>query len=248
VKVAPALDKSNNHRTLSLSREALQELQQQSLRYEQSCGKLVFREKELFGMIREALLGKDNVRANMYANELARVRHLKRVFSQSQLALECISIRVESLLDLYNAIQLDPVSDAIKEVVQDIQGISPEFTAGLEQLTKLASDTLSQATIGFKEPVLEEGFTASSPESLAILKEVSSSIEDSLKQAFPEPPQSAAPVASRQLEELSFGYERTFVPTKATAIDVNDPERISDEFSTIIEGFTMKGKLEESKN
>ncbi len=243
------MDKSGSHRTVTLSREALQELQQQSLKYEQSCGKLAFRETELFGMIREALIRKDNVRAGMYANELARVRHMKSVFTQSQLALECIAIRVESLIDLYNAIQLDPVSDAIKDVIKDIKGVSPEFTSGLEQLTKLASETLSQATIGFKNPGLEEAFATTSPEGLAILKEVSNTIADSLHQAFPEPPQPITQVASHQLaEEIAYGYEPTFAQRRAAVNHVNDFEKLSDDLSQIMGDYSGKQKLEDPKS
>jgi division protein CdvB (Snf7/Vps24/ESCRT-III family) len=226
-----------------VSRDSLRELQGLSVKYEQSCTKLDERERSLFGMIREALRGKDSLRANMYANELVRVRHLKRVFSQSQLGLECISIRMESLLDLYNAIQMDPVSEAIKDVMVDIQGISPEFTSGLEQLAKLAGDTLSQATIGFKGPALEEVFSASSPESLAILREVSNTIESSIVEAFPEPPVKVAPVKTPQMvEEISYGYEQTFMPKKTVVDDANDLTKFSDDFANILGGFDLKGR------
>jgi division protein CdvB (Snf7/Vps24/ESCRT-III family) len=237
------LDKGDTRHTLMVSRDSLHELQGLSEKYEQSCKKLDERERSLFGMIREALRGKDSLRANMYANELARVRHLKRVFSQSQLGLECISIRMESLLDLYYAIQMDPVSEAIKEVMVDIQGISPEFTSGLEQLAKLAGDTLSQATIGFKGPALEEVFSASTPESLAILREVSNTIESSIVEAFPEPPVKVAPARSPQLaEEISYGYEPTFKPKKTVVEDSNDISKLSDDFVNILGGWEARGR------
>jgi division protein CdvB (Snf7/Vps24/ESCRT-III family) len=229
--------------TLPVSQESLNELRQQNLKFEQSCGRLGFREKELFSMIQGALRGKDSLRANMYANELARVRHLKRVFSQSQLALECISIRMESLLDLYNAIQMDPVSEAIRAVVGEIQGVSPQFTAGLEQLAKLAGETLTQANIGFKEPALDEVFGATSPESVAILKEVSKTIEDSLTESFPEPPVSEAPVRTTpQAEEIAYGYEPTFTPRKAVVDNSRNTGELSEDFMKMLEGFGSKSR------
>jgi len=236
------LNNTNINRTLPVTPDSLNELKQQNLKFEQSCRSLDLREKELFSMIKGALRGKDQLRANMYANELARVRHLKRVFSQSQLAIECISIRMESLLDLYNAIQLNPISEAIKEVVSDIQGVSPEFTAGLEQLTKLAGETLTQASIGFKEPALEEAFSATSPESIAILKEVSKTIEESLTEAFPEPPAIKAPtVSSPQLEAIEYGYEPTYTPKK-TAVTNNNIDSLSDDFIKMLENFGSKSR------
>ena len=197
----------SDRRTLPVSKESLEEIRQQNLKFEQSCGRLDVREKELFQMIRGAIQRKDSLHANMYANELVRVRRMKQVFSQSQLALECISMRLESLLDLYEAIQLDPVSEAIKYVVDDIQGISPEFTKGFEQIARLAEETLSQTSIGFKGTGLEEAFGAT-PEGLNILKEVSKTIEDSLTEAFPEPPSIEASVRTApHAEEIAYGYE-----------------------------------------
>ena len=236
------MNNTNLSRTLPITPDSLNELKQQNLKFEQSCRSLDVREKEIFSMIKGALRGKDKLRANMYANELARVRHLKRVFSQSQLAIECISMRMESLLDLYNAIQLDPISEAIKDVISDIQGVSPEFTASLEQLTKLAGETLTQANIGFKEPALEEAFSATSPESIAILKEVSKTIEDSLTEAFPEPPVIKAPIAtSLQPEAIEYGYEPTFTPKK-TAVTSNNVDVLSDDLMKILENFGTKGR------
>ena len=227
--------------TMLVSRESLGELQQQSLKFEQSCGKLGERDRELFGMIGDALRRKDSLRANMYANELVRVRHLKQVFSQSQIVLECISIRMESLLDLYAAIQMDPVSEAIKEVLGDIQGISPEFASGLEQLTKLAGETLKQATIGFKEPALGEVFSTN-PESQAILREVSQAIESSLHEAFPEPPVSEAPTRiGQQAEEIAYGYEPTSTLKKAAG-NASDVSTISEDFLNMLGGFGAKGR------
>ena len=235
------MDNHSPRHTLQVSQESLIDLRQQCVKFEQSCGRLDERDRELFRDIGGALRRKDTIRANIYANELAKVRHLKKVFSQSQLALECVSIRMESLLDLYNAIQLDPVSDAIKEVVGDIQGLSPEFISGLEQLTKLAGDTLKQATVGFKEPALEEAFTAN-PEGLAILREVSQAIESSIHEAFPEPPVPEAPSrVVQKAEEIAYGYEPASVP-KRSEEKSSDMSVISNDFLNMLEGFGVKGR------
>ena len=212
------MDIGKTRHTLMVSKESLGELQAQCQKFEYSCVKLDQRDKELIGMIGDSLRRKDSLRANMYANELVRVRHLKRVFSQSQLALECISIRMENLLELHNAIQMDPISESIREVIGDLQGISPEFTSSLEQLTKTVEETLSQTTIGFKEPVLEEVFSASSPESIAILKEVSQTIEGSLKEAFPEPPIVISPKTSQLEEPIGYSYESNYLTKKPVGV------------------------------
>jgi division protein CdvB (Snf7/Vps24/ESCRT-III family) len=238
------LDNLKTRQTILVSQESLNELKQLSLQFEQSNTKLQERDKVLYGLIGKALRKKDTLRANMFANELTRVRHLKRVFSQSQLVIECISIRMENLLDLYHTIQMEPISQVIKEVIGDVQGVSPEFMSGLEQLTKLASDTLKQTTIGFQQPALDEIFVAKSPESIEILKEVSNEIESCLQESFPEPPiTEASEIVEKQAEAVAYSYEATFEPRKTTVADVsNDLNMLSDDVVKMLDSFNAKGR------
>lgn len=238
------MDNLKTRQTILVSQESLNELKQLSLQFEQSNTKLQERDKVLYGLIGKALRKKDTLRANMFANELARVRHLKRVFSQSQLVIECISIRMENLLDLYNTIQMEPISQVIKEVIGDVQGVSPEFMSGLEQLTKLASDTLKQTTIGFQQPALDEIFVAKSPESIEILKEVSNEIESSLQESFPEPPiTETSEIVEKQAEAVAYSYEATFAPRKTTVANAsNDLNMLSDDVVKMLDSFNAKGR------
>ena len=239
------MDNLKIRQTILVSQESLNELKQLSLQFEQSNTKLQERDKVLYDMIGKALRKKDTLRANMFANELTRVRHLKRVFSQSQLVLECISIRMENLLELYNAIQMEPISQVIKEVIGDVQGVSPEFMSGLEQLTKLAGDTLKQTTIGFQQPVLDEIFSAKSPESIEILKEVSNEIESCLQESFPEPPiTEASTIVEKPAEAIAYGYEATFTPRKTTVADAsNDLNMLSEDVVKMLDSFNAKDRL-----
>jgi division protein CdvB (Snf7/Vps24/ESCRT-III family) len=239
------LDNLKIRQTILVSQESLNELKQLSLQFEQSNTKLQERDKVLYDMIGKALRKKDTLRANMFANELTRVRHLKRVFSQSQLVLECISIRMENLLELYNAIQMEPISQVIKEVIGDVQGVSPEFMSGLEQLTKLAGDTLKQTTIGFQQPVLDEIFSAKSPESIEILKEVSNEIESCLQESFPEPPiTEASTIVEKPAEAIAYGYEATFTPRKTTVADApNNLNMLSEDVVKMLDSFNAKDRL-----
>jgi division protein CdvB (Snf7/Vps24/ESCRT-III family) len=244
-KVCLNMDNVRTRQILTTSQDSLAELKKQSLMFEQSTMKLGERDKVLYDMIEKALRRKDNLRANMFANELTKVRHLKRMFSQSHLVIECITIRMESLLDLYNAIQLEPVSQAIKEVMGEVQGISPEFVSGLEKLTMLASDTLKESTIGFKQQALEEVFKASSPESLEILNEVSRVIADCLQESFPEPPiRGAQATVEKSVEAIAYGYEPQLPSRKAAVVDnSNDLGLLSDDVVKILNSFTAQSKL-----
>ena len=229
-----------NRHALPVSKESVGELRGQSLKLEQSVKMLEVRDRELYGMIGVSLRRKDTLRANMYANELVRVRHLRQVFSQSQLVLECISMRMESLLDLYSAFQMDPVSEAIREVVGDLKGLSPEFVSGIEQLTRLAGSTLKEATVGFREPALDEVFGAKNPESIAILREVSNAIESSLQDAFPEPPAAEAQKEAGEVEEVAYGYEHSFPQRRPTPSNLAGLDSISEDLATMLDELDPK--------
>jgi division protein CdvB (Snf7/Vps24/ESCRT-III family) len=239
------LDNSKTRQKILVSQDSLNELKKQSLQFEQSNAKLKERDKVLYDMIGKALRKKDTLRANMFANELTRVRHLQRVFTQSHLVIECITIRMENLLDLYNAIQMEPISQVIKEVIGDVQGVSPEFMTGLEQLTQLASDTLKQTTIGFQQPVLDEIFSAKSPESIEILREVSSTIENCLQESFPEPPITEKPIKiEKQAEAVAYSYESTFTPRKTTVNNAsNDLNALSEDVMKMLDNFNSKSRI-----
>ena len=239
------MDNLKTRQKILVSQDSLNELKRQNLQFEQSNVKLKERDKVLYDMIGKALRNKDTLRANMFANELTRVRHLQRVFSQSHLVIECITIRMENLLDLYNAIQMEPISQVIKEIIGDVQGVSPEFMTGLEQLTRLASDTLKQTTIGFQQPVLDEIFSAKSPESIEILREVSSKIESCLQESFPEPPITETPLkVEKQVEAVAYSYEATFTPRKTAVTNTsNDLSALSEDVMKMLDNFNSKSRL-----
>ena len=196
------MDFLNRRQTILPSQESINELKRQSLRLDQVNSNLRGRDRVLFDVIGKAVQRKDTLRAQIYANELARVRHVKKVLSQSQLVLDCITIRLENFLDLYNVVQeMRPVSEVIREVSDDIKSVMPDLASGLEQLNQVASETLEQTSIDFRQPALDEMFGCENQGSADILKEVSNMFENSLQESFPKPPVIMAPkIVERPME------------------------------------------------
>ncbi len=147
----------NRQQSILPTPESINELKRQSMRLEQVNSKLRERDRTLFEMVGKAVQKRDTARAQIYANELSRVRHIKQVITQSQLAIDCITIRLENFLDLYQVVQeMKPISEVVKEVSADVQKVMPQFASGLEQLNQVASETLMQTTIDFRQPALDE--------------------------------------------------------------------------------------------
>jgi len=236
----------NRQQSVLPTPESINELKRQSMRLEQVNSKLRERDRTLFEMVGKAVQKKDTVRAQMYANELSKVRHVKQVIAQSQLAIDCITIRLENFLDLYQVVQeMRPISECVKEVSADVQQVMPQFAEGLSQLNIVASETLMQTAIDFRQPALDGMFSVKSQESADILKEVSNMVENSLHDSFPEPPVAVAPkVASRQAEAIAYDYEPTFAPrTVQVSEQTNDWSTLSDDVVKMLDQINSKGRV-----
>jgi len=236
----------NRRQSILPTPESVNELKRQSMRLEQVNSKLRERDRNLFEMVGKAVQKKDTARAQIYANELSRVRHVKQIITQSQLAIDCITIRIENFLDLYQVVQeMRPISECVREVSADVQKVMPQFAAGLEQLNEVASDTLMQTKIDFSQPSLDGMFSVKSQESADILKEVSNMVENSLHESFPEPPIAIAPkVTSRQAEAIGYGYEPTFATrTTQASENMNDWSMLSDDVVKMLDQIRAKGPL-----
>jgi division protein CdvB (Snf7/Vps24/ESCRT-III family) len=238
----------NRQQSILPTPESINELKRQSMRLEQVNSKLRERDRLLFEMVGKAVQKKDKTRAQIYANELSRVRHVKQVISQSQLAIDCITIRLENFLDLYQVVQeMKPISEVVKEVSADVQHVMPQFASGLEQLNMIATETLMQTSIDFRQPALDEMFSVKGQESADILREVSGMVENSLHESFPEPPVTFAvspKIADQQVESVAFGYEQVITPRATQASDTsNDWSLLSEDVAKMLDQIGNKGRV-----
>jgi len=183
---------SRRQQTLVPRPEAINQPKKHSAQLNQVNGKLRERDRVLFDLCAKAIERSDMLRANIYANELNRVRYIRKMLTQSQLAIDCIAIRLENFLDLYNLVtDLKPVTKVIQDVSSDVKKVMPQIAAEMEQLSMVANDTLIQSSVDFSQPALDLAFSTTSRESEEILKEVSDLVEGNLKNSFPEPPPKA---------------------------------------------------------
>ncbi|QGA67601.1 cell division protein CdvB1/B2 [Sulfolobus sp. E11-6] len=144
------------------------------------------RDKILFERVVEAQMSKDTQRAAMYANEVAEIRKISRQLLTTQIALEQVQLRLETVTELGDIfVNLIPVLGVISELKSALKGIMPEVSLELAELGE-----------GLQEIVTESGeFTgmgsyaaASSPEARKILEEASVVAEQRMKEKFPDLP------------------------------------------------------------
>ena len=144
------------------------------------------RDKTLFERVVEAQMSKDQARAAMYANEVAEIRKITKQLITTQVALEQVSLRLETVGELGDVyVNLLPVMGVIGELKSVLKGIMPELSIELGEL----GDNLQEVIIAAGEfsGVGAVG-VASSPEARKILEEAATVAEQRMKEQFPELP------------------------------------------------------------
>ena len=160
--------------------------------------KLQERDRTLFEKVVEAQMSKDNLRASMYANEIAEIRKITKQLLTTQIALEQVQLRLETVTELGDVYtSLVPVVGVIRELRSAMQGIMPELSVELAELEE-----------GLQEVVIEAGdftgtgveFTTTSPEAKKILEEAAAVAEERMKEKFPSLPTFVTSVTQKSNE------------------------------------------------
>jgi len=143
-------------------------------------------DKEIFAKCVSAQMAHDTPRASMYANECAEVRKIAKVTLQSQLALEQVAIRLETIEEFGDvARMMGPVSSVVRSVKNQISGVIPEVGYELNEVGELLNSFVVEAG----EPMSSSfDVAASNEEAQRILGEASAIAEQHIKEKFPELP------------------------------------------------------------
>ncbi|MUN28426.1 cell division protein CdvB1/B2 [Sulfuracidifex metallicus] len=154
------------------------------------------RDRALFERVIEAQMSKDTARAAMYANEVAEIRKATKQLLVTQIALEQVKLRMETVSEIGDVfVNLMPVVGVVNQLRTSLKGVMPEISLELSELGD-----------GLQEVVMESGEfmggssygAAESPEARKILEEATAVAEQKMKEQFPDLPSSGLPLAARQ--------------------------------------------------
>ena len=165
---------------------ALYRLQLQKEKLEQTIGKLQKRDQEIFQRCVGATLAKDTEHATIYANECAEIRKLVTTVLASQLALERVILRLQTVEEFGDVlVQVAPIMGIVNETKGRIRDIIPEVANELGEVHGLLNDTLIETG-----DVEAKDFDAEAldDESKRVLEESSAIAEQRIKEQFPELP------------------------------------------------------------
>ena len=144
------------------------------------------RDATIFKGVVSSLAKHDMQHATVYANELSEVRKMGKMVTQAQLALEQISLRLNTLTDMGEiAATLAPAVSVIRNMKEGLRLAMPEVDREIGEISGLLSSVLVDAgTTGG----LNLNFDAANEDAQKVLEEAGAVAEQRMKDSFPEIP------------------------------------------------------------
>ena len=142
--------------------------------------------KTLFNKCVKAQEAKDSTTAIMYANECSQVKKMAQTLITSQLAIEQVVLRMDTVKDFGDvAAEIIPAAAVVRSVKGRLAGVIPEVSMQLGMI----GETLDTLVIETGEATGQTWSTiASGEESENILSEASTIAEQRVREGFPELP------------------------------------------------------------
>jgi len=158
----------------------------------------------------------------MYANEVAEVRRLMNLLSSTQIAIERIILRLETVKEL-NTIMVDlkPALSALKSVTQGIVQTMPDVATELDRINESISETLIATSSKSTEPPILP-LNMKTPGGQEILSEVATVLEEKLAEKLPEPP--ATITVQQKTETEPEGVKEMIALAACCSESGEDPE------------------------
>ncbi len=145
------------------------------------------RDRMLFERVVDAITQGDETRAVMYANEIAEIRKLVKQLTVTQVALEQVALRIETVLTMGDVMSgLAPVVGVIKELKNMLRGVMPEMSLELSEVEEGLRDVVLATGEALGVGVGPDIYA--SPEARKILEEARIVAEQRMKEKFPELP------------------------------------------------------------
>jgi len=145
------------------------------------------RGKTMFEKCVRAQQERDMSRAAMYANEVAQQRKMCRLILKSQLALEQVILRLETVREFGDIAKvLGPATNIVLQVQAEIGGLVPEVSMGLSRIDEMLASLMVEAGSVAGETL---AVRVGDEEAQNILREASEIAAQRLKSSWPELPE-----------------------------------------------------------
>ena len=195
-------------------------LKSQQFKLGQVVIKLTRRDKILFKTCATALKEKNKERAAIFANELAEIRKLTKVIYHTQILVERIILRLETLKEFNAAFaDLKPVLNNLQSVTKSLSSFMPQMAFEMERVNESIFEVISMSKIDASK--LEVPTYIKTPGCEEVLAEVAEFLEEQITEKLPEPPTSA-PVMEKPQRVQKV---RKMVALTASCSEISEPRK-----------------------
>lgn len=144
------------------------------------------RDRDLFQRCVGAQVSKDLGRAKIFANECAEIRKIAKIVLGSQLALEKVILRLETVEEFGSIMsQMAPVMSIVRETKAKIAGVVPQVANELDEVNSLLGDLTDEAGEVTAPNISVE---TTDDEARKVLEETGAVAEQRLRDQFPDLP------------------------------------------------------------
>jgi division protein CdvB (Snf7/Vps24/ESCRT-III family) len=175
---------------------AVRQIQVQVAKLDATSAKLRERDSSIFNKIVSSIQKHDSQHASVYANELAEIRKMNKMVTQAKLALEQITLRLNTITELGDiVVTLTPAMSVIRSVRQGLVSVLPEAEGEIGEISGLLSSILVDAgTVGG----YSLNFEAANEDAEKVLAEAAAVAEQRMKDKFPDIPTGLPSVGSAE--------------------------------------------------
>ena len=179
--------------------KAIRQIHIQIAKLESVSTSLKNKDQKIFTKVVAAIQKHDMCHASVFANELSEVRKMHKMVTSAQLALEQITMRLNTVHELGDiVITLSPVVSIIRNVKGVLTSVLPGAENEINEISGLLSGILVDAgQLGGSTL----NFEAANEEAEGIMAEASAVAEERMKDKFPDLP---TPINTSDTGKISF--------------------------------------------
>lgn len=178
--------------------QAAQQIQVQISKLNSISSKLREKDAAIFAKVVTLVQKRDTAHANMLANELTEIRKMNKMVTHAKLAFEQIELRLNTIKDIGEiAVILSPAVGIMKSLGPDLSNVVPNAQNEIGELSGLLNNILVDAGQLSSTSI---NFETANEEADHILMEASAAAELSMREKFPDIPDSL-PTRARRYEE-----------------------------------------------
>lgn len=181
--------------------DILTQLKVQSEKLKKTYQRLLARDRTLFEACIRAEQELDRDRAVIYANEIAQLRKISRTVLRSQISLEKVILRLETVQEFGDVMKaLAPATKIIKQVQSELSGLVPEVSSALRTVDEILETVMIEAgnVTGAQVSVM-----ISDSEAQKILEEAAEIAAQRMNSQFPQLPETLKGLSSEQSSDNS---------------------------------------------